>query len=46
MNAHVPHSINMADGQPQEIIAVRYRDMTWTHVQAGTRSYSTWEVQL
>lgn len=41
MNAHVPHSINMADGQPQEIIAVRYRDMTWTHVQAGARSYST-----
>ena len=46
MNAHVPHSINMADGQPQEIIAIRYRDTTWTHVLAGTSSYSTWEVQL
>ena len=40
------YSINMADGQPQEIIAIRYRDITWTHVQAGARSYSTWEVQL
>lgn len=42
MNVQVPHAINMSDGQPQEIIAIRYRDITWTHVGAGTSSHSTW----
>ncbi|PHN24858.1 Hcp family type VI secretion system effector [Pseudomonas sp. ICMP 460] len=42
MNIQVPHVINMSDGQPQEIVAIRYRDITWTHVQAGTSAHSTW----
>lgn len=42
MNIQVPHAIHMSDGQPQEIVAIRYRAITWSHVQTGTSSHSTW----
>ena len=42
MNIQVPHAINMSDGQPQEVVAIRYRDITWTHVGAGTSAHSSW----
>ncbi|RON47774.1 Hcp family type VI secretion system effector [Pseudomonas frederiksbergensis] len=38
----VPHSIHMNDAQPQEMVSIRYRDISWTHIQAGTSAYSTW----
>lgn len=46
MNIQVPHAIHMSDGQLQEIVATRYRDITWTHVQAGTSAHSTWNNEV
>ena len=42
INFQVPHVINMSEGQPQEVVAIRYRDITWTHVGAGTSAHSSW----
>ncbi|OZY34843.1 hypothetical protein CJF35_22455 [Pseudomonas lundensis] len=42
INVQVPHAINMSGGQPQEVVAIRYRDITWIHVGAGTSAHSTW----
>ena len=38
----VPHALHMNEAQPQEVVSIRYRDISWTHVQAGTSAYSTW----
>ena len=42
INFQVPHVINMSEGLPQEVVAIRYRDITWTHVGAGTSAHSSW----
>lgn len=42
INLQVPHAIHFNDAQPQELVSIRYRDISWTHVQAGTCAYSTW----
>ena len=42
INFQVPHVINMSEGQPREVVAIRYRDITWTHVGAGTSAHSSW----
>lgn len=42
INLQVPHAIYMNDAQPQELVSIRYRDISWTHIQAGTSAYSTW----
>ena len=42
INFQVPHVINMSEGQAQEVVAIRYRDITWTHVGAGTSAHSSW----
>lgn len=42
INFQVPHVINMSEGQPQEVVVIRYRDITWTHVGAGTSAHSSW----
>lgn len=42
LNLQVPHAIHMNDAQPQEMVSIRYRDISWTHVQAGTSAYSFW----
>ncbi|MGE8068181.1 Hcp family type VI secretion system effector [Pseudomonas sp. NPDC089569] len=38
----VPHSIHLNDAEPQELVSIRYRDISWTHIQAGTSAYSHW----
>ena len=38
----MPHAILLHDAEPQEHVAIRYRDITWTHHSAGTSGYSTW----
>jgi type VI secretion system Hcp family effector len=38
----MPHVILENDVQPQEHVAIRYRDITWTHHLAGTSGYSSW----
>lgn len=42
VSLQVPHSIHMNDAEPQELVSIRYRDISWTHIQAGTSAYSTW----
>ena len=43
INLQVPHAIHMNDAEPQELVSIRYRDISWTHIQAGTSAYSSWE---
>lgn len=38
----VPHALHMNEAQPQELVSIRYRDISWTHIHAGTSAYSTW----
>ncbi|OAT23699.1 Hcp family secreted protein [Buttiauxella gaviniae ATCC 51604] len=38
-----PHSIDHSDRQPEEMISVLYRDITWKHHSAGTSGYSIWD---
>lgn len=45
VNVQVPHAIHMGDAQPQEVIAIRYRDISWTHHQASTSAYSSWRTE-
>ena len=42
ISLQVPHSIYMNDAQPQELVSIHYREISWTHIQAGTSAYSTW----
>ena len=43
LTLEMPHVILHHDAEPQEHIAIRYRDITWTHHVAGTSGYSTWK---
>ena len=43
LTLEMPHVILHHDAEPKEHIAIRYRDITWTHHVAGTSGYSTWE---
>ena len=38
----VPHVVLHNDAEPQEHIAIRYREISWTHHLAGTSGYSSW----
>lgn len=38
----VPHAILQNDAEPQEHIAIRYRDITWVHHAAGTSGHTSW----
>lgn len=42
LTLEMPHAILQNDAEPQEHVAIRYRDITWTHHTAGTSGYSTW----
>lgn len=42
ISVQVPHAIHMSDAQPQELIAIRYREISWAHHPAGTSAYSSW----
>lgn len=37
-----PHSVYMSDAEPQEQVIIRYRDILWEHIPAGTTAYSSW----
>jgi uncharacterized protein len=43
ISLQIPHSIQMHDAQPQELVSLRYREITWTHIQASTNAFSTWK---
>jgi type VI secretion system Hcp family effector len=36
----MPHVVLRNDVEPQEHVAIRYREITWTHHLAGTSGYS------
>jgi type VI secretion system Hcp family effector len=36
----MPHAVLQNDVEPQEHVAIRYREITWTHHLAGTSGYS------
>ncbi|HCS43716.1 MAG TPA: type VI secretion system tube protein Hcp [Pseudomonas sp.] len=38
----MPHVVLQNDVEPQEHLAIRYRDILWTHHLAGTSGYSSW----
>lgn len=42
LNTQVPHALHMSDAEPQELMSIRYRDITWVHHLASTTGYSTW----
>lgn len=42
LTLEVPHAIFQNDAEPQEQVAIRYRDITWTHHLAKTAGYSSW----
>ncbi|TQI79067.1 hypothetical protein FHU10_0870 [Serratia fonticola] len=37
-----PHALDNPDKEPEEMISVVYRDITWKHLTAGTSGYSIW----
>lgn len=42
IHVNVPHAILYGDMEAQEILALRYREIIWTHHLAGTSGYSVW----
>lgn len=42
LTLEMPHAIFQNDAEPQEQVAIRYRDITWTHHLAKTAGYSSW----
>ncbi|EES2935961.1 type VI secretion system tube protein TssD, partial [Escherichia coli] len=41
-----PHSITHAGNQPEEVIVLNYKNITWKHHIASTESYSCWEERV
>lgn len=41
-----PHSITHAGNQPEEVIVLNYKNITWKHHIASTESYSCWEERI
>lgn len=39
----MPHAISENDAEPQEQVAIRYRDTTWIHHLANTSGWSSWD---
>lgn len=42
LSVQVPHTIHLGDAQPQELMAIRYREISWVHHKASTSAYSSW----
>ncbi|VFS38596.1 Secreted protein hcp [Escherichia coli] len=41
-----PHSITHAGNQPEDVIVLNYKNITWKHHIASTESYSCWEERI
>lgn len=41
-----PHSIDHTTNQPEEMVSIKYRSITWEHHTAGTSGYSIWEERV
>jgi type VI secretion system Hcp family effector len=42
LSTTIPHSILENDLEAEEVVAIRYRDILWTHHLAGTSGYASW----
>lgn len=42
LTAEMPHVVLLGGGEPEEQLAIRYREITWIHHLAGTTGYSSW----
>lgn len=38
----MPHAVKESGDDAQEVLALRYRDISWVHHLAGTTGYSSW----
>lgn len=43
LTVEVPHAVLLTDVEVQEHLALRYREIIWTHHLAGTSGYGSWE---
>ncbi|VXC73738.1 Hemolysin-coregulated protein [Enterobacterales bacterium 8AC] len=41
-----PHSLNNNSLTPQEILSIKYKDITWINVACSTESYSIWDERV
>lgn len=41
-----PHVLTHAGNQPEEVITMNYKNITWKHLLAGTESYSLWHERI
>ncbi len=42
ISQQVPHAVRMNDAEPQEQVAIRYRNIAWAHIIGTTSAYSSW----
>lgn len=42
LTSDMPHAVLHGDAEPEEQLAIRYREITWTHHLAGTTGQSFW----
>ena len=43
LTVSMPHSILQNDVEPQETVAIRYRNITWRNHATNSSGYTTWE---
>lgn len=41
-----PHVLTHAGNQPEEVVMLSYKNITWKHLIASTESYSLWEERI
>ncbi|WPN46790.1 MULTISPECIES: Hcp family type VI secretion system effector [unclassified Pseudomonas] len=42
LTLEMPHAVLQGDAEPEEQLAIRYRQITWNHHAAGTSGYASW----
>lgn len=42
LTLEMPHVVLHGEAEPEEQLAIRYREITWTHHTAGTSGHSSW----
>lgn len=46
LSMSVPHAIDHNEGDPQEFLAIRYRDILWDHLIAKTSGYASLDLDV
>lgn len=42
LSTSMPHTVLYDDLEAEEVVAIRYREISWTHHIAGTSGYAFW----